>query len=253
MPKLYVDNDRYGARPQTLLVEAVHGAVRDMVRRKMVESGMAWRDFVFGGADTLISKDDFVSIERKFLDLGYKFDWSASISAEERPDLYKSMEGMGGDLEHFTFRHPDAVTAAADDQGREQRGVGDNVVRYAKNVRGIARYIRSSQRVLDYMQNGVPEGIIAVIDDSGGTLTAPILEKFSGVICAGGTVRSHMGILAREYGVPCLMNARVDGIYEGDTVEIEVSVPAKTASDYAAGKEVVGRIWRIIEDSQRQA
>lgn len=251
MPKLYVDNDRYRGRPHHLVVEAVHGAVRDVVRVKLQQSGGDWNDFVFGKSDDLITKDDFLVIEKKFIDLGYKFEWSAAVSAQERPDIYKPMEGMGDDLESFTFKHPEAETAPADDQGREQRGIGDNVVRYKENIRGAARYIRSSQRVLDYMQNGVPEGTIAVIDDSGGTLTAPIMEKFAGIICAGGTVRSHMGILAREYGVPCLMNSRLDGIYEGDTVEIEVSAPAKTAGDYASGKDVVGRIWRIGDNAKK--
>lgn len=245
MPKLYIDNDRYADRPGSLLVEALHGAVKDMVRAKLAESGDSLSDFILGSSDRLITKDDFLAIEKKFIDLGFKMEWSAAVSAQERPDIYKPMEGMGDDLESFTFQHPEAQTAPADEQGREQRGVGDNVVRYEKNVVGTARYIRSSQRVIEYMQDGVPEGTIAIIDDSGGTLTAPILEKFMGVICAGGTVRSHMGILAREYGVPCLMNCKVDGIYEGDTVEVEVSAPAKTAGDYAKGKEVVGRIWRL--------
>ncbi len=251
MSKLYVDNDRYAARPQTLLVEAVHGSVRDLVRRKFTDSGVDWKDFVFGASNELITKDDFVAIEKKFIDLGYKFGWSAAVSAEERPDLYKAMEGMTGDLEGYSFQHPEAITAPPDSDGREQRGVGDNVVRHKHNVRGTARYIRSAQMVLDYMNSGVPEETIAIIDDSGGTLTAPIMEKFAGIICAGGTVRSHMGILAREYGVPCLMNSRVDGVYEGDTVEIEVSAPAKTASDYAKGKEVTARIWRIVESQNK--
>ena len=250
MPKLYVDNDRYADRPGTLLVEAVHGSVKDMVRAKLADSGDGLNDFILGSSDKLISKDDFLAIEKKFIDLGYQFDWSAAVSAQERPDLYKPMEGMGDDLENYTFQHPEAQTAPADDQGREQRGVGDNVVSYKKNLVGTARYIRSSQRVLDYMQKGVPEGTIAIIDDSGGTLTAPILEKFAGIICAGGTVRSHMGILAREYGVPCLMNSKIDGIYEGDTVEVEVTAPAKTAGDYAKGKDVVGRIWRLDAKSK---
>lgn len=247
MPKLYVDNDRYADQPGTLLVEAVHGAVRDMVRAKLAENGGDLSHFILASSDKLITKDDFLAIEKKFIDLGYRFDWSAAVSAQERPDLYKPMEGMGDDLENFTFRHPEAQTSPVDDQGRELRGIGDNVVSYKNNVIGVARYIRSSQRVLDYMQKGVPKGTIAIIDDSGGTLTAPILEKFDGIICAGGTVRSHMGILAREYGVPCLMNSRVDGLYEGDVVEIEVSAPAKTADDYAKNKNVEGRIWRLVD------
>ena len=95
------------------------------------------------------------------------------------------------------------------------------------------------------MREGVPPNTIAIIDDSGGTLTAPLLEKFKGVICAGGTVRSHLGILTREYGIPCLMNARIDGIFDGDTVEMEVTATPKSADDYQRGIEVTARIWRI--------
>ena len=57
------------------------------------------------------------------------------------------------------------------------------------------------------LTGGVPENTVAIIDDSGGTLTAPILGDFNAVVCMGGTVRSHLGILTREYNVPCLMNA----------------------------------------------
>ena len=34
----------------------------------------------------------------------------------------------------------------------------------------------------------------------------------------GGTVRSHLGILTREYNVPCLMAAELDGLADGDEV-----------------------------------
>jgi signal transduction protein with GAF and PtsI domain len=99
--------------------------------------------------------------------------------------------------------------------------------------------------VLEFLTQGVPADMIAVIDDSGGTLTAPILEKFKGVICAGGTVRSHLGILTREYGIPCLMNAKISGIKEGDRVEIESTAPAKTTEAYQTGVEMTAKVWRL--------
>ena len=98
---------------------------------------------------------------------------------------------------------------------------------------------------MDGLTNGVPEGTIAIIDDSGGTLTAPILEQFHGVICAGGTVKSHLGILTREYGIPCLMNARVSGIRNGDRVEIEVSGPAKPMEAYQGDEDMSVRVWLL--------
>ncbi|MCX7180137.1 MAG: PEP-utilizing enzyme, partial [Proteobacteria bacterium] len=144
----------------------------------------------------------------------------------------------------FSFEHPEAQSAPADAHGREQRGQGDNVVKVPANVIGIARYYRSADQVMHSLTEGVPPDTIAIIDDSGGTLTAPILEQFKGVICAGGTVRSHLGILTREYGIPCLMGAKISGIFEGDTVELEVSGQSKTTEAYQTGVEMTVRVWK---------
>lgn len=244
MSKLYTDDDRYGF-PSSVLVEAVHNCMRELVRNKFAESGDTWSNFVFGSCDTLITKEDIAEVEARILKSGYRFAASSVVSQRDAPEIYQPLEGINEDLSTFTFRHPEAVTGDADKEGRAQRGIGDNVVRYKQNLRGIARYIRSSDHVIKYMRDGVPPNTIAIIDDSGGTLTAPLLEKFKGVICAGGTVRSHLGILTREYGIPCLMNARIDGIFDGDTVEMEVTATPKSADDYQRGIEVTARIWRI--------
>lgn len=241
MAKLYVDTDKYGDRPASVVVEAFHNAIKDVVRRKLDACGGDWNSFVFDKSYDLITAPELAAVEKQLLGTGHRFEWSAMISARERPDAYKSTAGA----EDFSFEHAEAAIAPADGEGREQRGIGDNVVRYPHNTRGIARYVRSSERVLEWLSNGVPADTIALIDDSGGTLTAPILEQFRGVVCAGGTVRSHLGILTREYGIPCLMNARVSGIKEGDRIEIESSAAAKTAEAYQKGIEVTARVWRL--------
>jgi hypothetical protein len=244
MARLYVDSDKYGGQPASAVVEAFHSAVKDLIRRRVDECGGVWGAFVFDKSYDLISADDLRQIEQALLAAGHRFDWSAMISVRERPEAYKAVTGVGDDLAKFSFEHPDAVTGPPDSTGREQRGIGDNVVKHPRNAVGVARYIRSSDRVLEYLAKGVPPDTIAVIDDSGGTLTAPILEQFKGVICAGGTVRSHLGILTREYGIPCLMNAKISGIHEGDRLEIEATAKAKTAEDYQKGIENTARVWR---------
>lgn len=243
MRRLPIDSLRNVQPPASALVEATLELIRDKVRGRYATWQGEWESFVAEGADTL-SADDMADVERRILTSGHRFDWSASISVAERPDAYKPV-GDADQAADFSFEHPEAVTAAPGADGREQRGVGDNVVRFPANVGGVARYIRTNARVLEYLTDGVPPDTIAVIDDSGGTLTAPIIEQFAGVICAGGSVRSHLGILSREYGIPCLMNARVSGIRDGDRVEIEATAAAKTTEDYQAGVERVGRIWRL--------
>ena len=247
MAKLLVDNDKYAEPSASVVVDAYHAAIQDLIRRKLNAAGGDWASFVFDKSYDLITAADFAAIEKKLLDTGHRFDWSAMISVSERPEAYKPATGVGEDIKDFSFEHPEAVVAPPDENGREQRGVGDNVVKYPSNLVGIARYIRSSDRVLELLTSGVPADTIAVIDDSGGTLTAPILEQFKGVICAGGTVRSHLGILTREYGIPCVMNAKVSGIKEGDRVEIESTAASKTAEAYQTGVEMTARVWRLTK------
>lgn len=244
MAKLYVDNDKYGEQPTSAVVDAYHGAIKNLIRQRLDEVGGDWASFVFDKSYDLVGAKDFAQIEKKLLATGHRFDWSAMISVRERPDIYKPAAGADEDAKDFSFEHAEAIVAPTDSEGREQRGIGDNVVKYAKNLVGTARYIRSSDRVLQLLTEGVPAGTVAIIDDSGGTLTAPILEQFAGVICAGGTVRSHLGILTREYGIPCVMNAKISGIKEGDLVEIECTAAAKTAEAYQQGIEMTARVWR---------
>lgn len=243
MAKLYVDTDKYSDGEGAPILDAVHGLLKDLVRRRFDESGGDWASFVFDTSYALIGKADIEAIEAKVLASGHRFTWSAMISARERPEAYVPIDGETGAA--FSFDHPEAKTAPPDAHGRELRGFGDNVVLQSANTVGIARYVRSSDQVLRLLTDGVPQDTIAIIDDSGGTLTAPILEGFKGVICAGGTVRSHLGILTREYGIPCLMNAKISGILDGDRIEMQTTAKTKTTEAYQKGIEMTADVWRI--------
>ena len=65
---------------------------------------------------------------------------------------------------------------------------GDNAFR-TDDLEGTVLVVREVSEVDRLMREGVPEGTIGVIDDAGGTMTAPILEEFEGVLCLAGTVR----------------------------------------------------------------
>lgn len=244
MAKLYVDSNKYDDGDGPPVVEAFNSTLKDLIRRKLDESGVSWSEFVFGQSYALITAMELAEVDQKLLASGHRYAVSAVISMTERPEAYKPVDGVTAGST-ACFDHPEAVTAPVDALGREARGQGDNVVEYPANISGTARYYRSVQDVMSSLADGVPADTIAIIDDSGGTLTAPILEHFKGVICAGGTVRSHLGILTREYGIPCLMNAKISGIADGDRVELEVSAPAKTTEAYQKGIEMPARVWRL--------
>ncbi|MEM7466101.1 MAG: PEP-utilizing enzyme [Pseudomonadota bacterium] len=241
MTKLFVDTDKYGYQCEFSISEAYNSAVKDLVRKRFAAASCEWKDFVFGAGDDTITKEDMAAIEAQLLANGYRFEPSAISSSIERPEAYKD---SGLNQANFSFEHPEAPTGEPDQSGKELRGEGDNVVPYPENLRGVARYVRTNDKVLEYLTNGVPENTIAIVDDSGGTLTAPILEQFSGVLCAGGTTRSHLAILTREYGIPCFMNVRLSGIKDEQMIEMETTARAKTGEDYASGADASANVWR---------
>jgi hypothetical protein len=209
--------DKWGGEAKTPTVEFFHSAVRRLVAERLAESGKTWEEAVVDPTLEL-TREDFARIEADMLETGYRFEASAQVSAVEEPDKYKPESAIA-----------DTGEQPRDEQGRLVVGTGDNVFQAKEDVTGTARLISTVDVVMDMLVNGVPEKTIAVIDDSGGTLTAPILEGFTGVVCMGGTIRSHLGILTREYNIPCLMAAELDGLQEGDTVLVEYSKPAADA------------------------
>ena len=93
-------------------------------------------------------------------------------------------------------------------------------------VTGAWRLLSGPDDVLDLMDTGA-EGIVAVVRDAGATFLAPIYHELTGVICTSGTPRSYIGIVSREFQVPCVMAATfVDGEPARDSeVELDCSGP----------------------------
>lgn len=94
----------------------------------------------------------------------------------------------------------------------------------AAPVTGVWRAMESPDDVLDLMDTGA-EGVIALVRDAGATFLAPIYGELAGVVCVNGTPRSHIGIVSREFQVPCIMAAsfpRGEPV-NGDLVTIDCS------------------------------
>jgi hypothetical protein len=225
--------DKWARESATPTVEAYHVATRKLVAQRLADSGKSWEEAVEDPSLEL-TRDDFLKIEADLLATGYRFEMSATVSLKEQPDKYKPVEGI-----------QDSGNQERDEEGRMIVGSGDNVFRAKSDVTGVARFISDVERVMEMLTEGVPDQTIAIIDDSGGTLTAPILGQFTGVVCLGGTVRSHLGILTREYNVPCLMNAQLDGLAEGNEITVEYAKPAADA--YADADAAAAQRARIIK------
>jgi len=91
-------------------------------------------------------------------------------------------------------------------------------------VGGVWRAMTGPDDVLAFMDEA-PEGVIALVRDAGATFLAPIYHQLAGIVCTSGSPRSHIGIVSREYQLPCVMALSFvgDEPADGTTVELDCS------------------------------
>lgn len=94
-------------------------------------------------------------------------------------------------------------------------------------VRGGWRMLHAPDDVLALMDTGA-DGVVAGVRDAGATFLAPIFDELTAVVCMSGTPSSHIGIVSREYQVPCIMATTFAGDLplDGATVEVDCSADA---------------------------
>ena len=102
-------------------------------------------------------------------------------------------------------------------------GSGTKVFDHAP-VRGILRTMEGPDDVLELMDSDMgAEGVVALVRDAGATFLAPLYHELTAVVCTSGTLRSHIGIVSREFHVPCVMGTTfADGTEPASGTEVEV-------------------------------
>lgn len=171
----------------------------------------------------LLGAEDATAVARevftRFQDTEHrKFYAGCDVAVEEFPQLYVLRSEAQEEVVH---EFPEGVL-----------GDGDNAFQTG-DVTGTVLNVRHVSDVDRLMTEGVPEGTIGVIDDAGGTMTAPILPEFDGILCLAGTVRSHLAIISREFEVPALMDVKLGRkLEDGERITVQYSANAQNVDAY---------------------
>jgi phosphoenolpyruvate-protein kinase (PTS system EI component) len=72
-----------------------------------------------------------------------------------------------------------------------------------KEVTGEVAYVKTIEDVIALFDCAT--GKICIVDDAGITTLSPILSELAGTICTTGGPGSHLAIISREFGIPCIM------------------------------------------------
>jgi phosphoenolpyruvate-protein kinase (PTS system EI component) len=99
---------------------------------------------------------------------------------------------------------------------------------------GRIRFLDSPEEVLDFIDG--PDVETTVVISRGGTTTfmsPALMAGVAGLITLQGAPESHLGILSREFGIPCVMSTQfTDGIStsrgetipaDGTTVRLDIT------------------------------
>jgi phosphohistidine swiveling domain-containing protein len=77
-------------------------------------------------------------------------------------------------------------------------------------------------QVLALMRRSDLEEVILLTATASATSVVPLLAKVRGIVCRSGGMTSHLAIVSREFGLPCIVGAEIDepGALEGRRVRL---------------------------------
>lgn len=90
----------------------------------------------------------------------------------------------------------------------EQVGTGLNVFESPDVVEGVVKWLETPDDVISFVDGGADVSDVVVLARGGTTtfLTMALNARVRAVMTLQGAPESHLGILCREYGIPCIMS-----------------------------------------------
>ncbi len=117
-------------------------------------------------------------------------------------------------------------------------GIGDLVFE-TEAVEGTARWFREPQDVIDSIDTDL-ESTIAIVEFGGTTFLGPILGRLAGIVCMRGSLHSHLGIVSREYEIPCVMALQATRPIEtGEAIRMVFAADGTDDGALDAGKAAI--------------
>jgi phosphoenolpyruvate-protein kinase (PTS system EI component) len=100
--------------------------------------------------------------------------------------------------------------------------VGSGIVASGGDVEGVVHQAKDVSDVFALLKSPELEQTILLADTPSATAIVPLLPRIRGVICTTGGVTSHLAIVSREFGLPCVMAAEIKDpdLLEGKQVRI---------------------------------
>ena len=78
------------------------------------------------------------------------------------------------------------------------------------SVEGVLCRADDVKQVFGLMKRPDLDEVILLTASASATAVVPLLAKVRGVVCRSGGITSHLAIVSREFGLPCVLGAEID-------------------------------------------
>jgi phosphohistidine swiveling domain-containing protein len=87
---------------------------------------------------------------------------------------------------------------------------------------GVLHCANEAKEVFSLMKADDIRETVLLTDSPSATALVPLLSKVRGLVCRSGGPNSHLAIVSREFGLPCVVGADIeaDGV-EGTRVKVD--------------------------------
>jgi phosphoenolpyruvate-protein kinase (PTS system EI component) len=132
---------------------------------------------------------------------------------------------------------------SAEAGGLREVGAGINVMESDEVVDGRILFLDSPEEVLEFVSGDAVDSTIVISRGGTTTFMAPALASgVRGLITLQGSPESHLGILSREFGIPCVMSVSfTEGVQtsRGETIPAEGTLVRLDVSNASKGRVLI--------------
>ncbi len=100
--------------------------------------------------------------------------------------------------------------------------IGQGNVTSGSDCRGVLRLVESVADVLRLLKEDTSD-VILLTPTASATIMAPLFPRIKGVVCTTGGATSHVGIVAREFDLACIMGAQLGDIAKLDGCAVSMN------------------------------
>jgi phosphohistidine swiveling domain-containing protein len=88
--------------------------------------------------------------------------------------------------------------------------VGQGMLVSGHTTSGVIRRADAVAEVIALMSRDDLDRTILLVQSAAATAIVPLLDRVGGIVCCSGGSTSHLSLVSKEFGLPCVMGAELD-------------------------------------------